>query len=146
MGVDKSLGFYYSIHTLKKGTVVASIIQLVDGVVSNRFDITESGIKFGRTSTNQVLIDDLAVSSEHAEIRMMTGEHGDVQYVIGDLGSTNGTFVNEKKIDQQQALSHKDVIRIGWNSFTFINDEELDMEKTHQVKKSWIPGVYYSKD
>ena len=125
---------------------MASIIQLVDGVVANRFDISESGLKFGRTSANQELIDDLAVSSEHAEISVMQGEHGDVQYVLADLGSTNGTFINEKKVEQQQALRHKDIIRVGWNNFTFMNETEVDMEKTHQVKKSWIPGVYYSKD
>jgi len=124
---------------------VASIIQLVDGVVSNRFDIPESGLKFGRTSVNQVLVDDLAVSSEHAEIKLMQDDEGGLQFVLTDLGSTNGTFVNEQKVEQQ-ALRHKDVVRIGWNNFTFINEDDNDMEKTRQVKKSWIPGVYYSND
>ena len=124
---------------------MASIIQLVDGVVSNRFDIPESGLKFGRTSVNQVLVDDLAVSSEHAEIKLMQDDEGGLQFVLTDLGSTNGTFVNEQKVEQQ-ALRHKDVVRIGWNNFTFINEDDNDMEKTRQVKKSWIPGVYYSND
>lgn len=124
---------------------MASIIQLVDGVVSNRFDIPESGLKFGRTSVNQVLVDDLAVSSEHAEIALMQDDEGNFQFVLTDLKSTNGTFVNEQKVEQQ-ALRHKDVVRIGWNNFTFINEEDNDLEKTRQVKKSWIPGVYYSND
>jgi len=125
---------------------VASIVQLVDGVVANRFEIADSGLKFGRTSANQVLIDDLSVSSEHAEISIFTDDSGNLQYVLRDLGSTNGTFVNEQKIEQQQLLRHKDIVRVGWNNFTFINDDEVDMEKTTKVKKSWIPGVYYSKD
>jgi len=125
---------------------MASIVQLVDGVVANRFEIGEMGLKFGRTSENQVLIDDLAVSSEHAQINLMKDEQGVSKFVLEDLGSTNGSFVNEQKIDQQQLLRHKDIVRIGWNNFTFINDDEVDMEKTRQVKKSWIPGVYYSKD
>lgn len=124
---------------------MASIIQLVDGVVSNRFDIPESGIKFGRTSVNQVLVDDLAVSSEHAEIKLMQDDEGKLQFVLTDMKSTNGTYVNEQKIDQQ-ALRNKDIVRIGWNNFTFINEDDDDLEKTRQVKKSWIPGVYYSSD
>jgi len=125
---------------------MASIIQLVDGVVANRFEIKETGLKFGRTSVNQVLIDDLAVSTEHAQINVLKDEQGVPKFVLQDLDSTNGSYINEQKIDKQQLLRHKDIVRIGWNNFTFINEDEVDMEKTREVKKSWIPGVYYSKE
>jgi len=124
---------------------VASIVQLVDGVVANRFEITDSGLKFGRIASNHVVIDDKAVSSEHAAVFLLKNDHGDIQYVLNDLGSTNGTYINEQKIEKQ-LLHHKDVVRVGWNNFTFINEDEVDLEKTTKVKKSWIPGVYYSDD
>ena len=124
---------------------MASIVQLVDGVVANRFEISDSGLKFGRIASNHIIIDDKAVSSEHAEILLLKGNDGDLQYVLHDLGSTNGTFINEKKT-HKQLLRHKDIVRVGWNSFTFINEDEVDLEKTTKVKKSWIPGVYYSDD
>ncbi|VAW58924.1 hypothetical protein MNBD_GAMMA11-1876 [hydrothermal vent metagenome] len=126
---------------------MASIIQLVDGVVANRFKISTEGLKFGRVSTNTVVIDDLAVSSEHAEIAVQRDEKGNVRFVLRDLQSTNGSFINEQRIKEQR-LRHKDIVRIGWNNFTFIDEDESDsdMESTRQVKKSWIPGVYYSKD
>ncbi|VAW62113.1 hypothetical protein MNBD_GAMMA10-814 [hydrothermal vent metagenome] len=126
---------------------MASIIQLVDGVIANRFEIPESGLKFGRTSANTVLIDDLAVSSEHAQITLNKDERGHRQYILRDMHSTNGSFINEQRVEEQR-LMHKDVVRIGWNNFTFIDEEQadIDMERTRQVKKSWIPGVYYSKD
>ena len=124
---------------------MASIVQLVDGVVANRFEIIDSGLKFGRIASNHVVIDDKAVSSEHAEVLLLKGDNGNVQYVLNDLGSTNGTFVNEQKIEKQ-LLRHKDVIRVGWNNFSFINEDEVNLEKTTKVKKSWIPGVYYSDD
>ena len=123
---------------------MATIIQLVDGVVTNRFEIDGNGLKFGRTSVNQVLIDDLAVSSEHAQIKLLKDEQGVMKFVLEDLGSTNGSYINEQKVGGQQLLRHKDIIRIGWNNFTFINEDEIDFEKTREVKKSWIPGVYYS--
>ena len=53
---------------------MAMIIQTVDGVVSNRFDIEKPALKFGRSSSNQVQIDDLAVSGEHAQIVVKEGE------------------------------------------------------------------------
>lgn len=123
---------------------MATIIQTVDGVVANRFDIKKAELKFGRTSNNQVQIDDLAVSNAHAQIISKTGDQGETRYFLEDLGSTNGSFINEKKVSSQQ-LHHKDIIRIGWNMFTFIDEDEINMEKTSKVKKSWIPGVYFTK-
>ncbi len=124
---------------------MAMIIQTVEGVVTNRFDIEEKGLKFGRSSRNQVLIDDSAVSGDHAVIVKSVGEKGREIFIIQDLNSTNGTFVNDKKVEQQQ-LHHNDSIRIGLNMFTFIDENEQDLEKTSEIKKSWIPGVYYTKD
>ncbi len=123
---------------------MAMIIQTVEGVVTNKFDITQPALKFGRTGDNQVQIDDLAVSNEHAQIICETDDKNKTIYFLEDLGSTNGSFVNEKKIKKQQ-LHHKDTLRIGWNMFTFIDENEVDLEKTSKIKKSWIPGVYYSK-
>ena len=123
---------------------MATIIQTVDGVVANRFNIKKTALKFGRTSDSQVQIDDLAVSNEHAQIIIETGDTGITGYFLEDLGSTNGSFINEEKVTRQQ-LHHKDTIRIGWNMFTFIDENEVNLEKTSKVKKSWIPGVYFTK-
>ena len=81
---------------------MAMIIQTVDGVVANRFEIEGQGLKFGRSSRNQVLIDDSAVSGDHAVIVKSVDDKGKEVFFIQDLGSTNGTFVNENKIEQQQ--------------------------------------------
>lgn len=123
---------------------MAIIIQTVDGVVANKFDIGTSALTFGRTAENQVQIEDLAVSNEHARIFCETNAKGEEIYFLEDLGSTNGSFINEEKIQKQQ-LHHKDNLRIGWNIFTFIDENEVNLEKTSEIKKSWIPGIYYSK-
>lgn len=123
---------------------MATIIQIIDGVVANKFDITDTAIKFGRTSDNQVQIDDLAVSNEHAQVICETDTKGKTGYFLEDLGSTNGSYVNEVQIKKQQ-LKHKDIVRIGWNNFTFIDENEINLEKTSEIKKSWIPGVFYTK-
>ena len=123
---------------------MAAIIQTVDGVVANKFEIGESALKFGRTAENEVQIDNLEVSNEHAQVVRETSGDGNVAYFLEDLGSTNGSFINEEKIDKQQ-LHHKDCVRIGLNVFTFIDEGKVDIEKTSKIKKSWIPGVYYTK-
>lgn len=125
---------------------MAMIIQTVNGVVANKFVIEQSALKFGRSASNQVqIIDDQAVSTEHAQVVCETNDEGKAAYFLEDLGSTNGSFVNEEKIEKQQ-LHHNDNIRIGWNVFTFIDESQVDIEKTSEIKKSWIPGVYYTKD
>jgi len=121
---------------------MATIIQAVDGVVTNKFTIVAK-LSFGRAGNNSIQIDDPAVSNNHAQV-ICTPEGDKDKYFLIDLNSTNGSFLNEKQIKEQQ-LHHKDSLRIGWNIFTFIDEDEIDLEKTHKIKKSWIPGVYYSK-
>jgi hypothetical protein len=38
------------------------------------------------------------------------------------------------------------MIRVGWNTFKFIDEAEGDPNKTAKIRKSWIPGVYYTED
>ena len=122
---------------------MAVIIQTVDGVIVNRIDIDKPGISFGRAASNRVQIDDSAVSTNHAEIVIEKNDAGKQVYVIHDIGSTNGTFLNEQKV-AREPLRHKDIIRVGWNNFVFIDENERDHEKTDKITKSWIPGVYYT--
>lgn len=124
---------------------MAVIIQTVDGVIVNRFDIEKSGLSIGRAASNQVQIDDTAVSTNHAEIVIEQNGDGKQVYMICDVGSTNGTFLNEQKVEREP-LQHKDVIRVGWNNFVFIDESERDFEKTDKITKSWIPGVYYTEN
>ena len=123
---------------------MAKLIQTIDGVVANKFELSDGGLRFGRTPENQVQIDDLAVSNEHARILCEKNNKNETCYFLEDLGSTNGSFVNEIKIKKQQ-LQHKDIVRIGWNNFTFIDESAINLEKTSEIKKSWIPGIYYTK-
>ncbi len=70
----------------------------------------------GRTSDNQLVVSDPKASSHHAEIRA-EGQG----YTITDLGSTNGTFVNEQRLtpDVPCSLNAGDAIRIGDTKFTY---------------------------
>ena len=97
--------------------------------------------RIGRDPQSDIYIDDGVVSSEHAviELTQSSDPKKAAEYTIIDLGSTNKTYVNGEAITRK-VLEHDDVIRIGWNNFRFIDETKKD------PNKSWIPGVYYTKD
>jgi len=64
-------------------------------------------ITIGRHPKNDIQIDSLSVSSQHARIVKYHGK-----YLIEDLNSTNGTYLNKKKISKEK-LADNDVITIG---------------------------------
>ncbi len=77
------------------------------------YETENEQIRVGRNSANDIHIDNLAVSGSHAIIKRVMNN-----YFIEDLNSTNGTFVNEKKITQYEILDGDEVI-IGKHSLTF---------------------------
>lgn len=76
-------------------------------------------VTIGRDSSNDIVLEDDQVSRNHALIR----DEGD-GYLIIDLGSSNGTFVNEKPVTSATLLQSNDVIRLGGNGFLFRYIEE----------------------
>ena len=96
-------------------------------------DSSKELMTLGRNLKNDIQIDNLAVSNFHAHIVCQLGH-----YFVEDLGSTNGTFVNDRKISKW-ALADNDVITIGKHTIVFLDEdvadtkvdiEELQMEKT----------------
>jgi pSer/pThr/pTyr-binding forkhead associated (FHA) protein len=77
------------------------------GMVLKDIPLDKPQITIGRKMDNDVVIDNLAVSGHHARVVEENGT-----YFIEDTGSTNGTFVNEAKI-QKQRLQPGDQIRVG---------------------------------
>ncbi|MGJ7567086.1 FHA domain-containing protein [Variovorax sp. GB1R11] len=85
------------------------MIISVDGVVIGQVALAKERTTLGRRAYNDIVIDNLAVSGEHAVLHM---SDGDGQVEIEDLNSTNGTYVNALAI-QKQALKDNDVIEVG---------------------------------
>ncbi len=82
------------------------IVKLPDGTDSNH-DLTEELVTIGRVSDNVIQIDDVSVSSHHAEITYAGGQH-----VLKDLESTNGTRVNDHAFTEGP-IHDGDRIRFG---------------------------------
>jgi pSer/pThr/pTyr-binding forkhead associated (FHA) protein len=110
---------------------VAELQLLVDGVVVKSFALDKGKTTIGRSQKNDIVIDEDAVSGEHACIEVVPNEHmeGVFDTFIEDLGSTNGTFVNEEPVKRQQ-LYNSDHIRIAWTNFKLVYDMADDFEQT----------------
>lgn len=75
--------------------------------------VSSSAVTIGRLPNNAVAIDNPAVSGQHARVMVEGG-----QYVLEDLNSRNGTFVNNQAVTKH-VLQEGDVIRIGKHTLTF---------------------------
>jgi pSer/pThr/pTyr-binding forkhead associated (FHA) protein len=122
-------------------------MQLKEDIVHNKFSLTEKTLSIGRGTDNDIQLDDKTVSAHHAwlEWRPADDDGPHSYYRLIDLNSTNGSFINEEKILEQD-VRHNDIIRIGFIAFRFIDEDEHRFEETSKVHKSWLPGVYYTKD
>lgn len=97
-------------------------------------------LTIGRSTDNQLVIDDATVSAHHAVI-----EKVDEGYRIRDLGSTNGVFVNGKR-QTESPIAENDTIVVGTHDLEFVAQLSDALQKTLKIKKSWIPGVYYTAE
>ncbi|WP_341938639.1 FHA domain-containing protein [Marinimicrobium sp. C2-29] len=114
---------------------MAWLIQLVDDVAVHKFELSRGELRLGRHPECDVLIDDTAVSGQHA--RLTAKRNPDFpdfrEYYLEDLGSTNGTFVNDQRVLKRLRLHHNDKVRLAWNEFKFVDDDEQDLEKTRHM-------------
>lgn len=84
-----------------------------EGKTLASFETGNDMISIGRNPKNDIHIDNLAVSGHHAVVKKVMNA-----YFIEDLKSTNGTFVNDKKIDKYELLDGDQVI-IGKHCLCF---------------------------
>lgn len=114
---------------------MARLILMFNKQVIKEYPFVKTSISIGRKEDNSIVIDNLAVSGYHARI----DKAGD-DYILTDLQSTNGTFVNDKRIVSHK-LSHGENIVIGKHVILFVATEKgkapqapkgdkLDMDKT----------------
>jgi hypothetical protein len=103
---------------------MGKLVVSLDGVVIKEVQITKDKTTLGRRPYNDIVIDNLAVSGEHAVLQMVGGD-----VFIEDLNSTNGTYINGKAI-KKQLLAHNDTVEIGKYKIKYLVEDNGDYEKT----------------
>ena len=114
---------------------MGKLVVSLDGVVIKEVQITKDKTTLGRRPYNDIVIDNLAVSGEHAVLQMVGAD-----VFIEDLNSTNGTYINGKAV-KKQLLSHNDTVEIGKYKIKYLVEDGTDYEKTMIMKPGSAAGA-----
>ena len=115
---------------------MGKLVVSLDGVVIKEVQITKDKTTLGRRPYNDIVIDNLAVSGEHAVLQMVGAD-----VFIEDLNSTNGTYINGKAI-KKQLLAHDDTVEIGKYKIKYLTEESVDYEKTMVMRPAGGQPAY----
>src|SRR5215212_6601145 len=122
---------------------MAKLILSMDGLVLKEIPLAKERTTIGRKPHNDIQIDNLAVSGEHAVIVTILNDS-----FLEDLGSTNGTVVNGNAI-KKHFLQNNDVIELGKYKLKFVGEaapaaagaEKADFEKTMVLRPSTMKAA-----
>ncbi len=111
-------------------SVVPSLFVIRGNDQGTRFELEESLFRIGRDAANSIQVHDTEVSRQHAELR-----RSDQDFAISDLNSSNGTFVNGRRV-QRHALASGDQIQVGRTLILYTgpaDESEEDLTKTISI-------------
>ncbi|OAI50793.1 hypothetical protein AYO46_02005 [Betaproteobacteria bacterium SCGC AG-212-J23] len=123
---------------------MAKLILSMDGLVLKEIPLTKERTTLGRKPHNDIQIDNLAVSGEHAVIVTILNDS-----FLEDLGSTNGTVVNGNPV-KKHFLQNNDVIELGKYKLKFIGEaapaagaggDKADFEKTMVLRPATMKAA-----
>ena len=117
---------------------MAKLILSMDGLVLKEIVLSKERTTIGRKPHNDIQIDNLAISGEHAVIITILNDS-----FLEDLGSTNGTFVNGQSV-KKHFLQNGDSIELGKYRLKYVNDAPqpaagADFEKTMILRPGAMP-------
>jgi pSer/pThr/pTyr-binding forkhead associated (FHA) protein len=112
------------------------MILSMDGLVLKEIPIAKERMTIGRKPHNDIQIDNLAVSGEHAVIVTILNDS-----FLEDLGSTNGTLVNGQPI-KKHFLQHNDVVELGKYKLKYVNEQAAQPRPVQDFEKTMVlrPG------
>ena len=93
----------------------ALAVRMAGGRTGEFFPLTNPVTTLGRSPDCDVFLDDITVSRNHAEVRETAAG-----FVLSDLGSTNGTYVNRRLIDGNEILAEGDEVQVGKFRLVFV--------------------------
>lgn len=117
-----------------------TMLMMLEGASPQTFDLENvEQLTIGREANNDIVIDDTAISRLHAMVRRITTGN----YMLTDLGSANGTFLNGKKVSAPVLLSNGDQIQLGHIRLQFCAPQRDDEEDTESLTDDSTVGIMH---
>ena len=114
---------------------MAKLIMSLDNALIREVPLDKERITIGRKSHNDIQIDNLAVSGEHALIVTILNDS-----FLEDLGSTNGTLVNGNPI-KKHILQSNDVVEIGKYKLKYLNEAGAGQATVQDFEKTVLRRI-----
>ena len=115
---------------------MAKVIIKFKEMVRGHVTLNQGTTTIGRTSTNDIPVENLAISRRHAEIVREQG-----RFLLRDLHSSNGTFVNGVRVTEKE-LHNGDAILIGKHTLLFVEQDELEQAIAAAPKVGQDPDTF----
>jgi diguanylate cyclase (GGDEF)-like protein len=105
----------------------ACIVVIYGTELGRRVQLGKAPFEIGRSSSNDLFIDQESISRHHARISF-----DGTSYWVADLGSTNGTYVNDELV-REQRLRDGDQVRIGRSILKFMTGENVEVHYHEEI-------------
>jgi pSer/pThr/pTyr-binding forkhead associated (FHA) protein len=100
---------------------MATLLYIItEGIQGGPFELTEGTHVLGSAEGSTILITDTTISAQHGQFDITQG-----QIVYQDLGSQNGSFVNEQQVVQPVALTPGHILQVGQIHLQIIDDPNV---------------------
>jgi diguanylate cyclase (GGDEF)-like protein len=96
--------------------------------MGRRVRVGTEPVIIGRSPKCDIQVDQESVSRNHCRIR-----HSGSDFLVGDLGSTNGTYVNDDLVQEEGRLRHGDQLKVGRTILKFIIGDDVEVQYHEEI-------------
>jgi two-component system cell cycle response regulator len=117
-----------SARTPTPGSDSGCLIVIYGQEMGRRVRVTTEPLVIGRSPKCDIQVDQESVSRNHCRIRFEGGE-----FLVRDMGSTNGTYVNDDLVQEDGRLRHGDQLKVGRTILKFIVGDNVEVEYHEEI-------------
>jgi two-component system cell cycle response regulator len=117
-----------SARTPAPGSDSGCLIVIYGQEMGRRVRVTTEPLVIGRSPKCDIQVDQESVSRNHCRIRFEGGE-----FLVRDMGSTNGTYVNDDLVQEDGRLRHGDQLKVGRTILKFIVGDNVEVEYHEEI-------------